>query len=294
MTAGPAVSVIIPCYRSQDTVGGCLQALRRQSREDVEVVVVDSSPDDATAQVVRRFPEVTFVRSAERLLPHAARNRGVERAGGELLVFTDPDVYAAPDWIERLVAAHEGRRDRVVVGALACHGERWLDVGVHLCKFSKWLPGGPPRPVDVSPTANMLIHRATFAALGGFSDDHMLADALFSWRLTERGCTLWFEPRAVVEHHHLTGPRAFLRERYQRGALFGDLRSGWNGHGPGRDLLYLTVSVLPIRLPRILALVAGHCRTAGQLGALVRTLPVVVLGHAASLLGEARAYGRRR
>lgn len=288
----PRVSVVVPAYLSHETVGGCLEALRRQEYRNFEVVLVDSSPDERTAQVVRGgFPEIRFVRSMRRLLPHAARNEGVSRARGDLLAFTDPDVYPRPDWLGELVAAHEAT-GHPVVGALACHGRRWLDVGIHLCKFSKWLPAGGGRPVDMSPTANMLLDRASFEAVGGFDGECLLGDALLSWRLVERGHTLWFAPRAEVAHHHLSGPRSFLRERFERGVLFGDLRAAWSGHGRGRSLLYLAVSLLPIRVGRILALVAGHCRAAGELRGFFGTLPVVALGHAASLLGESRAHLR--
>jgi glycosyltransferase involved in cell wall biosynthesis len=283
------VSVIIPAYLSYPTVAGCLEALRRQEYRSFEVVVVDSSPDERTADVVRRFPEVWLVRSRRRLLPHAARNEGVTRARGKLLVFIDPDVYARPDWLRELVAAHDAT-GQPVVGSLACHGGRWLDAGIHLCKFSKWLPGGDARPVDMAPTANLLVDRATFDGAGGFDGDYMLADVILSWRLLGAGKTLWFAPRAQVAHHHLSTLRGFLRERVGRGVLFGELRSGWGGHDRRQSLLYLLVSLLPLRLARILRLVAAHAHGAGWSRQLVATLPVVLLGHAASLLGESRAY----
>jgi glycosyltransferase involved in cell wall biosynthesis len=295
--APPRVSVVIPAFLSHDTVGRCLEGMLAQDlgsggEAGFEVVVVDSSPDERTAEVVRRYPAVRFVRSPRRLLPHAARNEGVRHARGELLVFTDPDIYPPPDWLSRLVAARRAT-GHVVVGALACHGGRWLDHGIHLCKFAKWLPGGAPRPVDMSPTANMLIDRAGFDAMGGFDGEHMLGDAEFSWRLLDTGRTLWFDPAAGADHHHVTGFRAFLRERHRRGVEFGDLRIAWERHDRRRALLYLAASLLPVRLVRIVVLTLGHSRRSGQIRRCLSTLPVWLAGHAASLLGESRAYLRR-
>jgi GT2 family glycosyltransferase len=288
-----AVSVIIPAYGSQATIAGCLTALRRQTHQGFAVVVVDSSPDERTAEVVRGgFPEVIFERSPVRLLPHAARNRGVELAGGDLLVFTDPDVYADPNWLAALLSAHRAS-GQPVVGALACYRCAWLDTAVHLCKFSKWLPGGSPRAIDMGPTAALLVRRETFEALGGFSPDHLLADALFSWELRRRGALLWFEPAAVVAHHHHHDWRSFLHERFVRGILFGDLRAEWNRHGWRQDLAFLAVSLSLARLPRIAGLMAVHCARAGMLGRYLLTAPLALGGHAAALLGEARAYARR-
>jgi GT2 family glycosyltransferase len=288
----PAVSVILPAYQSHETIAGCLEALARQTFRDFETIVVDSSPDGTTADLVAtRFPGVRFERSPRRLLPHAARNRGVERARGGVLVFTDPDVYPHPDWLERLVSAHR-ENGEVIVGSLRCHGRRWLDQGIHLCKFSKWLPGGRPRPVDMGPTANLLLARTDFTAAGGLPGDEMLGDVSLSWRLRELGRELRFAPDAAVEHHHLHTVRSFLGERYRRGVMYGALRAGRPGRGRGTAMVYLLASVLPVRLLRILALVAGQAARAGQACRYVSTFPLIVLGHSASLAGEAVAWAR--
>ncbi len=281
--------MVIPAYRSQATIAGCLAALRRQTFGAFETVVVDSSPDDATGREVAAFAEVRYERSATRLLPQAARNAGAALGRGELLVFTDPDVYPAPAWLEHLVAAHR-QTGGVVVGALACHGRRWLDLGIHLCKFSKWLPGGPPRPVDMGPSANLLCPRRLFAAAGGFTGDMLMSDTTLSWRLRREGRVLWFEPAAVVEHHHLDRLRDFLGERYRRGRRFASLRMEWLGGRLAPRLLYLAASALPVRLATNLAHAARHAWRAGELPAYLATMPLVALGFAASLAGEVTGY----
>jgi len=288
----PEVSVIIPAYRSHRTIAGCLRALGTQTFADFEAVVIDSSPDTESERIVREeFPEVRFERSQRRLLPHAARNRGVEIARGELLVFSDPDVYADPEWLETLVASHR-TTGGIAVGAIACHGQGWVDLGSHLCKFSKWLPGGCPREVDNAPTANLLSPRRLFVEIGGFPGDLLLGDASFSWKARSLGHVLWFEPRAVVVHDHGQTLREMLEERYRRGVLFGQLRADFYGHRRAQHLFYLLVTVLPVRLPRILTLIAAHCWRAGRLPDFVSTLPVVALGQSAWLAGECRSYAR--
>ena len=289
----PAVSIVIPAYRSAETVAGCLAALERQSFRDFEVVLVDSSPDDATEGIVREsFPWVRYERSSGRLLPHAARNRGVELARAELLVFTDPDIYARPDWLARLHAAHRATGE-VIVGGLACFGRGWLEQGVHLCKFSKWLPGGPPRPLDMGPTASLLVSRADFCAAAGFPGAQLLGDVTFSRRLAAAGKSLLLQPDAVAEHHHLHTFAGFLAERYGRGRLFGELRCSWLAGRRGALLGYLLVTALPIRLARIMGLVAAHAARAGQTRTYLATLPITLAGHAAALAGEAVTYARR-
>ncbi len=288
----PELSVVIPAYRSTATLGGCLTALRGQDHPSFEVVVVDSSPDDASTRMVQEgFPEVRFEHSTRRLLPHEARNRAVDLAGGQLLVFTDPDIYPHPGWLTALVTAH-ARHGGLVSGALTCHGGRWLDVGIHLCKFSKWLPGGSVRPVDMGPTAALLCPRRVYDELGGFRGDHFLGDALFSWEARRRGHTVWLVPGAVAEHHHVEGFLGFLRERLTRGVLFGSLRMEWERFGRARALALILGSILPLRLASNLAHCARHSLRGHRFGDFLITLPVVTAGFQASLLGEAWGCAR--
>jgi GT2 family glycosyltransferase len=284
------VSIVIPCFNSERTLAGCLDALRRQSFTRFEIVIVDSSPGgECEAIVCEHYPEVRYEHSLRRLLPHAARNRGAQAAVGELLVFTDPDVYPDHRWLETLVASHRAT-GYITVGAIGCHGLRWLDVANHLCKFSTWLPAGQPRPVDMGPTANLLCPRRLFIEMGGFPGERMLGDVSFSWHARRLGHTLWFEPHAVVLHHHTQGLREFVAERYGRGALFGKLRTDWHGNARVVHVAYLLASLLPVRFTRILALTTVRCWRAGLLADLASTLPVVALGHAAWLAGECRSY----
>jgi len=292
VTTRPRVSVVFPAYRSEATVAGCLSALRRQTFTDFEVVLVDSGPGGSTGAIVARdFPEVRCHVSPTRLLPHAARNLGVSMARGELFLLSDPDTYARPDWIERMVSAWE-RTGGIIVGAIANHGDRWLDTGIHICKFSKVLPGGAPRPVDNAPTANAMVDRATWERVGPIPEDVLQGDASWSRRALQRGVQLTFAPDAVVEHHHLETACGFLRERHRRGLELGTLRCEWERGHPLRLALVAAATVVPVRALRIGALVTGQCARGGGLGALAVCSPIVALGHLSSLAGEARAYVR--
>jgi len=287
------VSIVMPCFNSERTLAGCLDALRRQRFTLFEIVMVDSSPGGECEAIIReRYPEVRYEHSPRKLLPHAARNRGAEAAVGELLVFSDPDTYARPDWLEKLVAHHRAT-SHIIVGALACFGRHWIDLGNHLCKFSKCLPGGAPRSVDNAPTANLLCPHAVFDRLGRFDGENLHGDTTFSWKAREHGHVLWFAPDAIVFHHHLQRVGDVVRERHSRGVLFGELRADLWSNRRSKLLLYLLVSLLPVRLLRVLALTVAHCRRGRCLIDLAATHPLVVLGHGAALLGESRAYARR-
>ena len=288
-TFTPRVSVMIAAFDAHQTVERCLESLRAQTFRDFDITLVDSSPGEETVRIAARFPEIRFERSDTRLYPHEARNRAASQARGELLVSIDADVYPHPDWLAQLVREYDAS-GQVIVGAIGCHGRRLRDLGMHFCKFAKFLPAGAPRAIDTAPTANLLVARADFERVGGMRGDRYLADVTLGRDLEAIGRQLRFAPGAIVEHHHTRSVGEFLAERFLRGGIFGRMRGSWLTR---RSIaLHLAVSILPIRLARIAALTFRYGANARMTGAFLLTWPLALAGHAASLAGESVAYAQ--
>jgi glycosyltransferase involved in cell wall biosynthesis len=84
----PLVSVVIPCHNRASALAGAVRsAVARSAR--VQVVVVDDGSTDGTAAVARAL-DVILVRQP-RHGSAAARNRGLQAATGEFVIFLDPD-----------------------------------------------------------------------------------------------------------------------------------------------------------------------------------------------------------
>jgi len=287
-SAAPRVSVILPAYYSDARIADCLEALRGQTMGGFEVVVVNSSPEERTGQIVQeRFPEVIFWQSPRRLLPHAARNVGVGLATGQVLVFSDPDCVPQPDWLERLLRAHWAGH-AVVQGSMALRDAGWLARGIHLCKWHALLPGLPPRRLTAVASGNACYAREAWEAAGPFAGHLFCGDTLLSWRAAARGYALWFEPRAVVAQAHPGSAWEFARERLGRGWEYGRVRLEYERWSRGRAALYL--ALLPLLPWLVLARAGWASARSGWLGSYLRTLPVQCVGQAAWSLGEARAH----
>jgi glycosyltransferase involved in cell wall biosynthesis len=286
------VSVIIPSYESQATARATLESLRRQSFQDFETILVDSGRSDGVAKIASDFPEVRYQRSKQQLLPHAARNVGIKMARGDLLVFTDPDIVAAPDWLEKLVAAY-GRSATPLAGAVASLQKGWLGTGVHLAKFDLWLPGGKRATVPVAASVNFLCTRQLLKQVGGFDGREMIGDTIMSWDLTGLGQTPRFVPDAIVYHDHRSSFVGLLRERFVRGGDFGRLRAEREDWNFGRTLAIMLASIVPLRLLKLVARTFWSAWESGCVFDWLRTIPVITAGHAAWLAGESGQYWRR-
>jgi N-acetylglucosaminyl-diphospho-decaprenol L-rhamnosyltransferase len=92
----PLLSIVIVAYRSRDEIGQCLQSLPPSlDGRPVEVIVVDNSAGDGTADLVRgAFSHVHYVAAPQNLGFGRANNRGYALARGEFVLFLNPDTVS--------------------------------------------------------------------------------------------------------------------------------------------------------------------------------------------------------
>jgi glycosyltransferase involved in cell wall biosynthesis len=99
------ISLIVATYDRPAGLASCLESLLAQrTARTVEIIVVDNHPQSgAAAPLVEQFPSVRWLQEPVAGLSRA-RNRGIAAASGTVLVTTDDDVVAPPEWLELLTA----------------------------------------------------------------------------------------------------------------------------------------------------------------------------------------------
>ena len=106
MTTPSLVSIVIATQNRRDVVLSTLEELHKPERIgcDCEIIVVVNPSTDGTADAIRRdFRDVQVIRLEENL-GSCAKSVGVDRAGGEYVVFLDDDSYPRPGSVTRMVA----------------------------------------------------------------------------------------------------------------------------------------------------------------------------------------------
>lgn len=294
--ASPRVSVIVPSYNAAATIATSLTALERQTSSDFEVVVVDSGTDAAATLVASYFPWVRLVRREERTFAGHARNLGIDVVDGELLAFTDADCAAAPDWIERIVAAHE--REHPVIGGVVANGnpESWAGWAYYLTEFHHWMPGSPEGFVDDVPGCCWSMKRSAYRRWGPFLEETYCSDSSFHWRMERDDLHPYLDPAILVEHLNPTSLREVLGHEVRHGRSFARVRATdrhWGRlHAAFRAL---GAPLLPGLLLSRMAIGLGRRR--GPLGRLALAGPLVAAAVTAWSWGELQGYvdrARRR
>ena len=118
-TSLPLLSVIIPVYNSERYLERCLNGILSQSVRDMEVICVDDGSTDKSSAVLARHAEkdgrVRVIHRKNRGVS-AARNAGLDAAGGRWVSFVDSDDEVKPGMYETLLKGCCGE-DAVCFGA---------------------------------------------------------------------------------------------------------------------------------------------------------------------------------
>jgi len=200
------ISVIIPSYNSEKTIERTLSSLKGQSYSDpYEIILVDSSQDDTPKIVREKFPDIIYIHLKQKTDPGTARNLGVEKSSGEIILFTDSDCIAELEWIEKLVTLHKTTNYAAVGGAVVNGNDPKNDVAWagYLAEFREFLPGHGKKEISHIATCNISYKRKFFEALGGFNPDYYpQEDMEFNYRLINSGEKILFYPKAQIKHFH--------------------------------------------------------------------------------------------
>jgi glycosyltransferase involved in cell wall biosynthesis len=184
------VSVVIPAFDAETTVGAAISSVLWPTYGDFEVVVVDDGSTDATARIAASFPAPVRVVGQDNAGVAAARNRGIDEARGELIAFCDADDVLLPGHLEALVEVFDRN------GGIATSNCYWL------------FPGG--------------IHRSRVRYQGGFPPPRRQRLAILEQNFVS---TMSLFPRALVDE---LGPFDVERRRAEDWDFW--LRAIYAGH----------------------------------------------------------------
>lgn len=106
------ISIVVPVYNAEKYIARCIESLIGQSYPNIEVVLVNDSSTDNSAEVCQRYAKkdsrVKFF-TKENEGAGIARNYGIQKSSGQLLGFCDADDYVASDMYEKLIKELEDK-----------------------------------------------------------------------------------------------------------------------------------------------------------------------------------------
>lgn len=250
------ISVGIITYRRPECVERLLNSLQEQTRQPDEIIIVDDSPDEETAEVVRGFNKESnvsteYIHNVEKSIQGEARNKVIQSANGDVICFLDDDTYAVESWLEAIEATYEENPEAVAVGGPALDTDEELNLEVELDKSPEnqnkfnmygevkdnsncWVPSETVETHKYR-GANMSFKKEVLKEVGGFDsnykgngfreDDDVMA------QIWKKGEKMLYAPEAQVYH---------LRTE-EGGSRADDNLAYWQG----RNLIYFVKKNFP-------------------------------------------------
>jgi GT2 family glycosyltransferase len=201
----------VPTFNRSAALRSTIDDLLRQSYKSFELWIVDQSALEEAAQNRSYIdkasdPRLHYLHLPTPGLPNA-RNEGLRRASGEIIMFVDDDVILlSTDFLAAHVAAF---RHPKVGGVTGRHVERSVRTNCRrTANYVSWsgrtvfnLFGTERQRIGSCKGSNMSFRAAAIAQVGGFDrNTNLMEDTDFSVRVAKAGWHLIFEPKAELVH----------------------------------------------------------------------------------------------
>lgn len=198
----PAASIVIPVHNGSRYLRKCLERLNECRPAGVQCIVVDDGSTDGSAEIARKFAD-QVISYRNRRGAAFARNRGVEAAKSELIIFLDSDVSIYPETIPQLV---EALQDNPSLGALiGSYDDVPADPGF-ISQYRNlmhcYMHNTGRRRTCAFWTGCGAIRAKVFRSHGGFDENNFngIEDVELGYRLRRSGIEVELRPEIQVTH----------------------------------------------------------------------------------------------
>lgn len=232
------VSVIVPAYNEEKSIGRCIEALLSQDYDGaVEIIVINDGSSDRTAEIVMKYP-VTLIDLKKNGGKANALNRGIEESKGDVIVFTDSDSNMAKETIRSLVNTfrYDSEAQMATGNVLINTPEKsslikriliyCQMIEYHLeQEISRYLQGLGGK-ILVCPGPSTAVRR-NICEVVRYSDDTIVEDADFTIKVLEKSIKVVRNPQAKV---YTNAPETLLAWYKQRKRWWFGYLQVWRKH----------------------------------------------------------------
>jgi GT2 family glycosyltransferase len=211
------ISVIIVNWNGEKFLDQCLNSLAAQSILPNEVLLLDNNSEDASLNVISKFPFVNLIKSQENTGFARGNNLLIELSSSESewIVLLNPDAFVDYHWLESLLMSAISNPDYDVFASklLMDADPTRLDGAGDSYHISGlvWRAGHGvnvsndtdcEREIFSPCAAAAMYRRSLLCSLGGFDEDYFcyVEDVDLGFRIRLAGCRCLYVPNSIVRH----------------------------------------------------------------------------------------------
>lgn len=211
----PKVSIVIPNYNGRGFLEDCLNSLRKQTMDDLQILLIDNASEDGSCDFVKaHYPEVELIQMAENTGFCGAVNEGIRRSQAPYVLLLNNDTEVSEVFVEELYKGiQKGKNIFSCSAKMVQYFDRTkMDDGGDYYNTLGWAFAfgkgqtiekyDVPRKIFFSCAGAAIYRKDILDEIGYFDETHFayLEDADIGYRARIKGYENWYIPSAVVYH----------------------------------------------------------------------------------------------
>lgn len=211
------LSIVIPNWNGLRFLQPCLDSLRAQTHQPIEVIIADNASTDGSQQFIKtHYPEVVLIELPENRGFTGACNAGMQAASGEFVCLLNNDTEVPPDWAAAVIDAFARHPEAgTVASKMLLYDKRdhihttgdYFTVDGKAGNRGVWQRDEGQYDHEeyvFSACGGSSVYRRTMLDQIGLLDDDfffLLEDMDLGWRAQLAGWRCLYTPKAIVYHH---------------------------------------------------------------------------------------------
>jgi GT2 family glycosyltransferase len=198
-------SIIIPAYNEAANLKRCLESLAQLDypKQDYEIIVINNNSTDNTEEIIHQFKDVVYLKE-ERKGGSFARNRGMQYAMHNILVFLDADTAVSQSWLKNLINPFSDKTIGAVGGEIRpLRARNIISEYLAISLFMRYHRYGKRREIKGYPSCNLAVRKELIEK--GFDTDVFSTygeDKDLCYQILKKGFKIIFQPGAIIYHQH--------------------------------------------------------------------------------------------
>ena len=220
------ISVVIPTYNEEKGIRQCIESIRANTLQPLEIIVADGGSKDKTREIAEAAGAIVL--DNPNRTAASGRNVGIRYASGDIIAFTDGDNYVETEWLSSIYKAFEedealdGIGGKVVAAPPeneieAFWGNLWLKIIMQFGDEEFLITKKALNEAFV--TANCAYKKSLLEKLNGFDEwyGNNAEDVDLMWRAFEAGARLKYISTPVVYAHSPTTMKEMKKKSFRDG-----------------------------------------------------------------------------
>ncbi len=210
--SGPLISIVIAYPAPTFQLDECLEAIGKQEYSNYEIILLpDCSHEVNSGHYSLRNSQVRVLPTGP-VRPAEKRNKGVQKAKGEIIAFLDDDAYPTKGWLKNAASRFADRSIAAVGGPATTPPDDPFMAKMSGRVFANRMVSGSYiyryvserfRYIDDFPSCNLFVRTDIFKRIGGFRTEYWPGEDTFFCLeiITKTGGKIVYDPTVHAFHH---------------------------------------------------------------------------------------------